>query len=224
MVRSIAIKPYVDTMLRPQVEGIGNVISLTTPAVFVANHSSHLDTPLIVGALPSRFGSRLAVGAAADYFFASRLTGATTALLFNAFPVRRGAAPEALSTAKCLLASGWSVLLYPEGTRSGDGNLGNFKTGAARLSLETGLPVLPIAVSGTQYVIPRGKRLPARAQRPLSVRFGPPMSPATGETPQILRNRMRENMQQLRGESGASSQPLGQVGGENQVVTDRMRE
>ncbi len=175
------LRPYVWACARPTVEGAEHLAVLTTPVVFVANHASHLDTPLIFGALPPPIASRLVVGAAADYFFHSPLTGAATALLFNAFPVQREARERTgrggrnravRGVARRLLDEGWHVLLYPEGTRSRDGRLGAFGTGAARLCLQTGAPTVPVALTGTHAVIPRGTRVPIRGAPPVSVRFG----------------------------------------------------
>lgn len=201
------LRPYVWACARPTVEGAEHLVALTVPAVFVANHASHLDTPLIFGALPPRVASRLVVGAAADYFFGSPLTGAATALLFNAFPVQRGAAPGGTGrggrnravrgAARRLLDEGWHVLLYPEGTRSRDGRLGAFGTGAARLCLQTGAPAVPVALTGTHAVLPCGTRAPVRGAPPVSVRFGRPIRAVPGERPPDLRDRMREGVRTL---------------------------
>jgi 1-acyl-sn-glycerol-3-phosphate acyltransferase len=196
--RHSLLKPYVWGCTRPRVEGREHLHPLNGPVVFVANHASHLDTPLILGALPSHIASRTAVGAAADYFFTSALAGATTALLFNAFPVQRGGPrPSGRSVAMSLLDEGWNVLLYPEGTRSHDGRLGAFKSGAARLCLEAGVPAVPVALSGTQAVIPRGTRFPVPGGGQVLVRFGPAMTPVADETCQALRDRMRQRISEL---------------------------
>jgi 1-acyl-sn-glycerol-3-phosphate acyltransferase len=187
------LKPYVWACARPRVEGRENLESLSGPAVFVANHASHLDTPLILGALPRPLASRLAVGAAADYFFTSTMTGMSTALLFNAFPVQRsGTRRRGRSVALSLLDEGWNVLLYPEGTRSLDGSLGAFKSGAARLCLEAGVPAVPVGLYGTHAVIPRGRRLPVRSRARVCVRFGQPIAAEAGETSHGLRDRMSD--------------------------------
>ncbi|MER5900210.1 lysophospholipid acyltransferase family protein [Streptomyces mirabilis] len=192
------LKPYVWACTRPRVEGRENLESLSGPAVFVANHASHLDTPLIFGALPRSLASRLAVGAAADYFFTSTMTGMSTALLFNAFPVQRsGTRRRGRSVALSLLDEGWNVLLYPEGTRSLDGSLGAFKSGAARLCLEAGVPAVPVGLYGTHAVIPRGRRLPVRSRARVCVRFGQPITPEAGETSHGLRDRMRRRVSEL---------------------------
>jgi 1-acyl-sn-glycerol-3-phosphate acyltransferase len=200
------LRPYVWACARPTVEGAEHLGTLSAPVVFVANHASHLDTPLIFGALPPHIASRLVVGAAADYFFASPLTGAATALLFNAFPVQRGVAGRTgregrnravRGTARRLLDEGWHVLLYPEGTRSPDGRLGEFGTGAARLCLQTGASAVPVALTGTHAVLPRGSRAPVRGAPPVSVRFGRPIRAAPGEEPPDFRDRMRDVVRTL---------------------------
>ena len=83
------------------------------------------------------------------------------------------AAEGALSSARRILEEGDLFGIYPEGTRSHDGRLYRGKTGVARLALETGVPVIPVAVVGTNVVAPPGKKF-GRMTRPL-VRFGKPL-------------------------------------------------
>lgn len=185
------LKPFVWTRNRPVVEGVEHVSGLRGPAVFVSNHASHMDTPLIMGALPRRISERLAVGAAADYFFASPAAGLTTALLFNAFPVDRyGTRRGRRGLASQLVDEGWSLLLYPEGTRTLDGWMNSFKLGAARLCLDAGVPAVPVAVRGTFAAMPRGKMLPDRHGPRICVRFGRPLEPFEGESTTEFRNRL----------------------------------
>ncbi|MGB8201740.1 MAG: lysophospholipid acyltransferase family protein, partial [Pseudonocardiaceae bacterium] len=127
------LKPVIWSQTRPVVHGQEYLDSVRGPAIFVANHSSHLDTPLVLGALPRRITENLAVGAAADYFFDSRAIAAATTLLFNAFPVERRGSRRGRSLAAELVDDGWSLLLYPEGSRTVDGWLTAFKLGAAQL-------------------------------------------------------------------------------------------
>jgi 1-acyl-sn-glycerol-3-phosphate acyltransferase len=167
------------------------------PVVFVANHSSHLDTPLILGSLPARFADRVAVGAAADYFFDTRWRAVTTALLFNAFPVERYGSRRLRSLASDLIDDGWSMLIYPEGTRSEDGWMNPFRVGAAYLCVTKGIPVVPIALCGSYAAMPRGRNWPKPGRPRITIRYGRPLYPVAGEKPGDFRRRMTEAVVRL---------------------------
>lgn len=169
------LKPVVWSQTRPTVHGQEYLDTVRGPAIFVANHSSHLDTPLILGALPMRITENLAVGAAADYFFDSRALAAATTLLFNAFPVERRATRRGRSLAAELVDEGWSLLLYPEGSRTVDGWLTAFKLGAAQLCAMKQVPAVPIALRGTFTAMPRGRRWPRPGRPRVTVRIGRPL-------------------------------------------------
>jgi 1-acyl-sn-glycerol-3-phosphate acyltransferase len=154
------------------------------PAVLVANHSSHIDTPLILRALPGRVRRRTAVAAAADYFSVRRRNAAVVSLAFNTVPVRReGGGSDDLAHVHELLASGWSLLMYPEGTRTGGGpeRGSRLRTGAAVLAARHGLPVVPVHLSGTKAAMPPGQVWPRRkaweARHPVRIAFGDPLRP-----------------------------------------------
>jgi 1-acyl-sn-glycerol-3-phosphate acyltransferase len=184
------LKPVVWSQTRPVVHGQEYLDGVRSPAIFVANHSSHLDTPLVLGSLPPRITKKLAVGAAADYFFDSRAIAAATTLLFNAFPVERRPSRRGRSLAADLVDDGWSVLLYPEGSRTVDGWLTAFKLGAAQLCAMKRVPAVPIALRGTFAAMPRGQRWP-RAGRPrVTVRIGRPLHIGADETVPEFRARM----------------------------------
>lgn len=169
------LKPVIWSQTRPVVHGQEYLDSVRGPAIFVANHSSHLDTPLVLGALPRRITENLAVGAAADYFFDSRAIAAATTLLFNAFPVERRGSRRGRSLAAELVEGGWSLLLYPEGSRTVDGWLTAFKLGAAQLCAMKGVPAVPIALRGTFAAMPRGRRWPRPGRPRVTVRIGRPL-------------------------------------------------
>src|SRR3712207_718673 len=117
------------------------------PLLLAANHRSFLD-PFVLGAMTKR----------PIYYVAKRelFEKRWQAWLLNAlgaFPVDRGASdPEMLETARQILARGDVVLMFPEGTRVRTGPLGEPKRGLALLALETGAPVVPLAVAGTEHV------------------------------------------------------------------------
>jgi 1-acyl-sn-glycerol-3-phosphate acyltransferase len=142
------------------------------PCVIVANHSSHADTAALIAALPAR--RRPVVAAAADYWFGGGLRPALCRALCGAFPVRRSGGGSAdLAAAAGLLTAGHDVIVFPEGTRSRDGQVGEFHRGAARLAAAAGVPLVPVGISGTRTLLPprSGGRL-RRAR--VTVRIGAP--------------------------------------------------
>jgi len=194
------LKPVAWSQTRPIVEGVEYLENLPAPAVFVANHSSHLDAPLIVSSLPRRFADRLAVGAAADYFFDARIRAAATVLFFNAFPVERHGSRRLRSLAVELLDDGWNLLLFPEGTRSEDGWMSAFKPGTAQLCVSKGVPVVPVALRGAYAAMPRGRNWPVPGRPRISVRYGRPLHPTPGEGFRELRIRMMRAVARLAAE------------------------
>ncbi|MEU1621210.1 lysophospholipid acyltransferase family protein [Streptomyces sp. NPDC005722] len=178
------------------------------PYVVVANHTSHLDTPLIMGALPRRLARHLAVGAAADYFFDVWWRRGLTALFFNAFPVdRTGTNPRRVS-ARSLLDRGVPLLIFPEGTRSRDGSLGSFKPGAAALASSTEVPVLAAAIVGAHTVHPCGSKWPKRGRLPVTVVFGDPLTALPGEGVGEFSERIRSAVVKLAEEHTAPGLPV----------------
>ncbi len=156
------------------VEGREHLQDLTLPALFVANHGSHLDTPSILRALPARIRRRTAVAAAADYFYRSRPAGFALSLALNAFPFsREGTVRASLSHCGKLVEDGWSLLIYPEGTRSCTGEMLPFKSGIGLLATELQIPIVPIAVEGTCAILPKGSRWPRPG--PVAVKIGTPI-------------------------------------------------
>jgi long-chain acyl-CoA synthetase len=157
-----------------RVDGLEHLTGVEPPVLLVANHTSHLDTPSVLRALPGRLRNRVAVAAAADYFFRTRVLRVATPLLLGGFPFSRaGAVRSSLDYCGELIDQGWSVFVYPEGTRSPTGELQAFRSGSGLLATELLVPVVPIAVVGTHALLPKGASRPRRG--PITVRFGPPM-------------------------------------------------
>ncbi len=178
LLRRLALFPLLRAFTGFRVEG-REQLQGEGPYIFVANHSSHLDAPLLLAALPLQLRLRLRVAAAADYFFTLRWKGFLVTTLLNAFPFeRRGpGCTESLQYAEQLLGSGCSVLLFPEGTRSLDGRLQPFKRGAGKLALATGACVVPAWIDGAYAALPKGARFPRRQHVTISfgasLRFAP---------------------------------------------------
>jgi 1-acyl-sn-glycerol-3-phosphate acyltransferase len=159
-----------------RVYGIGELPA--GPCVIVANHQSHADTAALIGALPAR--RQPAVAAAADYWFNGGLRAWICRALCAAFPVRRkGGGSADLAAAGWLLATGHDVIVYPEGSRSRDGQTADFHRGPARLAAFVGVPLVPVAISGTGTLLPPGGagRRPRRAM--VRVLIGAPVRVAT---------------------------------------------
>lgn len=194
------LKPVVWSVVSVTVRGVERLAGLGRSFVVVANHSSHLDAPLIMGALPRRHARYLAAGAAADYFFDVWWRRGLTALFFNAFPVdRSGANPRSVS-ARTLLERGVPLLVFPEGTRSRDGSIGSFKSGAAALASATRSPCLPVAIIGASIAHPRGSSWPKPGRLPVGVVFGSPMSARDDESPAEFMARVRAEIVRLHDE------------------------
>jgi len=171
LLRWIVLFPPLWALTRPSIYG-GEQFTGNGPYIFAANHTSHLDTPLLLAALPLRLRLRLRAAAAADYFFTSWWKGPVVKLLFNAFSFeRRGLA--GISRAQRLLKDGYSVLLFPEGTRSKDGQLQPFKCGIGRLALAMHVYVVPVWIEGAHAALPKGACLAHPHQ--VQIRFGAPL-------------------------------------------------
>ncbi|HXF57567.1 MAG TPA: lysophospholipid acyltransferase family protein [Actinomycetota bacterium] len=203
-VQRFVLRPLVWTETEPRVEGLDHLEGLRPPVMFVANHASHLDAPLVLCSLPRRWRERTATAAAADYFFDVLWRAAATALVFNAFPIERKGARRGTGTARRLIEERWNLLVFPEGTRSRDGWLQRFRLGPARLAVEYRLPVVPVAIRGAYAAMPRGRGWPRPGRLPVSVRYGPPLHPEEGEDARGLNARLLRALERLWDEDATS--------------------
>jgi len=169
------VAPLGRLVYRPRVEGKANVPK-TGPVIFASNHLSFIDSVAIPVAAPRPVHFL----AKSSYFEGTGFSGWLTREFFlaiGAVPVQRGAgqaALDALDQQRKLLLEGNAVALYPEGTRSLDGRLYKGRTGVAFLALETGAPVVPVGLIGTDRVMPVGAKFPSFRER-VTVRFGKPL-------------------------------------------------
>lgn len=170
----IFMGPLLALLGRPKVEGLEHVPA-NGAAILASNHLAVADSfylPLVVR-------RRITFLAKSEYFAGTGLKGWFKRWFFTVagqVPIDRtdaDAAQAALLTAERLLGQGKLLGMYPEGTRSPDGRLYKGKTGLARLALETGVPVIPVAMVGTDVVNPPGSTMWRFGQ--VKVRFGPPM-------------------------------------------------
>lgn len=166
--------PLLTLLGRPKVEGLENVPA-NCAVILASNHLAVADSfylPLVVN-------RRITFLAKAEYFTGTGIKGWFTRWFYTVagqVPIDRtdaDSAQSALTTAQRILGQGKLLGMYPEGTRSPDGRLYKGKTGLARLALETQVPVIPVAMIGTDVVNPPGSKM-WRFGR-VTVKFGAPM-------------------------------------------------
>lgn len=161
VLQRVVLFPVVGFLSPVTVRGKDGIKRLRGPVIIAANHVSHLDTPVILKALPSQIRRRLAVVAAKDYFYSGRIRGAVVSLALAAVPFdRHGDSRGSLEACETLIGEGWSLLVFPEGTRSQTGSLGRVRRGVAVMSVRTRTPVLPVYVHGLTDVLPKGSVAP----------------------------------------------------------------
>ncbi|HUR51062.1 MAG TPA: lysophospholipid acyltransferase family protein [Mycobacteriales bacterium] len=168
------LTPILRTLFRPWVEG-GENVPAEGAAILASNHLSFSDSIFLPLVVPRR----ITFLAKADYFTGTGVKGKLSKAFFagvGQVPIDRsgGAASErALLTGKRILADGNLLGLYPEGTRSPDGRLYRGKTGVARMAIEAGVPVIPVAMVNTDVVQPTGKVIPRLGR--VGVKVGKPL-------------------------------------------------
>ena len=169
------IRPAVAIVASPTISGLDRLQGLRAPVIFVANHASHLDTPLLLCSVPERFRRRLVVAGAADYFFDRRVKAMVSALALGAVPIdRTSVSRRSLHDLEELIADGWSAIIFPEGGRTPDGWGREFKAGAAYVATRSAVPVVPVHVEGSRRVWRKGGRLRLATT---AVTFGAPLQP-----------------------------------------------
>jgi len=166
--------PIMATVFRPRITGLEHV-PREGAAIIVCNHLSFVDSIFLPLAIPRQ----MTFLAKSDYFTGRGIRGAIVKWFMTSagqLPIDRsgGKASEAsLNTGLAVLAEGRVLGIYPEGTRSPDGRMYRGRTGVARMVLEAHVPVIPVAVRGTDEVMPLGAKLP-KVKR-VSVTVGEPM-------------------------------------------------
>jgi 1-acyl-sn-glycerol-3-phosphate acyltransferase len=167
----VAIGPAVKLVIRPQAEGTENVPA-DGRAILASNHLSAADWIF----MPLSLKRRVTFLAKAEYFTGKGLKGWAQRVFFagsGQVPIDRtnaSAAEDAIQTGIRILRGGNLLGIYPEGTRSPDGRLYRGKTGVARMALETGAPVVPVAMTYRFKRLPFGRKLVQ-----VRVKFGKPL-------------------------------------------------
>jgi long-chain acyl-CoA synthetase len=175
--------PLFRSFVTLEVRGIDELKKLTGPVFFVANHLSYLDQPAIMFALPPKIRAITATAAWEEFFFGEyhginrilrRLSYEYGTLLFNLFPLPQSQGfSGSLEYMGRLADAGVNILIFPEGGHSRDGKMLPFQLGLGIMVKELGIPVVPIKISGTDYVLPHEAHIPKRGK--VTVTFGEPL-------------------------------------------------
>ncbi len=204
------ILPLARAFARIRVEGREHLERLKEPVVFASNHQSHMDTPVILAAMPGRVRARVAVAMAKEFFKAhffpeghttrQRLTNSLNyylaAFFFNAFPLpqREAGARQTLRYIGELLGDGFSVLIFPEGRRTDAGEIHPFRPGIGMIGSRLDVPVVPVRLEGVERVLHQKAKMASRGR--VRVAFGPPLT-LRGDDYEALARQVEEAVRAL---------------------------
>ena len=202
----IVAGPFLHTIWRPAVTGADN-IPASGGAILAANHLSVIDSDF----LPLMVDRPVTFSAKAEYFTASgpaaRLWAAYLKATNQLQMDRDGprAAQETLEAALALLLEGGLFGIYPEGTRSPDGRLYRGRPGVGWLALKSGLPVIPVALSGTRHVLPPGHVVPRPGRIGVTIGKPVPIAPELASEPpgkarRLIADQVMAAIQELSGQ------------------------
>jgi long-chain acyl-CoA synthetase len=193
-----------------RVEGREHLQNLRGPVIFAANHQSHMDTPVLMAALPARLRYRVAPAMAKEFFKAhffpaeyGRLAWLTSSLnyylaslFFNAFPLpqREAGARQTLRYIGEVIEDGFSVLIFPEGKRTDTGEIDRFRPGIGMIASRLNVPVVPVRFEGLDRVLHHTWRMAAPGR--VRVAFGPPLH-LTGEDYESLAKQVEDAVRRL---------------------------
>jgi 1-acyl-sn-glycerol-3-phosphate acyltransferase len=213
MVMDNIARPVARVLAPATVRGLEHLRHVEGPIIFAANHSSHVDTPLLLTNLPLEFRHHTVVAAASDYFFDRTWKSVLWSFSLAAIPFeRRKVNRKSVDTLAGLIEDGWNLVIFPEGGRSPDGWTQPFSGVAAYLARRTGSPVVPVYLHGTRHVLPKTPDDEGRApggsgsesqrggrlrRSPISVLFGAPLTPDEGENANRFSGRVEASVATL---------------------------
>ncbi len=192
----LIIFPFVRVMARPRVRGNGRLRNLKPPVLFVSNHLSMVDHALILWALPGRFHRHMSIamdgellrelrhppqGASWFIRLRDRVKYLLVAFFFNVFAMpQKGGFRRSFGFAGEMVDGGYSVLVFPEGRRSPNGQMHSFRAGTGLLAQQLQVPVVPIRIDGIYELRQQGKHFaPADA---ITINIGTPVSFSAEQT------------------------------------------
>lgn len=175
VVRSILLlifgKLIISHLCGVKVKKIEKNEDIEMPVIYIANHESHLDAPLILSGLSIKERANVAVAAAKDHFFKNWIQFFTISSTVNIFPISRsGYCRNNFRIMSELISNGKSILIFPEGTRSRNGEMNSFKKGVAKIIKDLNVPVVPVKIENTFKLLPYNKKIPAKGK--VNLKFG----------------------------------------------------
>ncbi|MDA8081815.1 MAG: lysophospholipid acyltransferase family protein [Actinomycetota bacterium] len=189
-------RPLIKTLIPPTVYGEDRIKDAPVPAIFAANHSSHLDTPLLASHIPIKYRHKTVIGAGADYFFDRTWKAALWSGLAGAIPIERNRVNRrSAELAESLLNDGWSLIIFPEGGRTPDGFAQTFKAAIFQLAKKANVPVIPVYIKGTYDAL--GKNSRTFRPGPTAINFGFPLYLGESENIRVFTQRIQRAVDQL---------------------------
>ena len=208
-IQRVGFFPWLAWLCDVHVEGLENLENLVGPVIFMPNHRSYLDGPLLVQAIPRRFRVRLAIAAAYDPLYERFPKIAPLAdLAFNTYPfgtkLTENIKPS-LEYTGSLLDDDWNILVFPEGGMNrSDQPMTPLRGGTGILAVEMQVPVVPVIIDGTERILPPDMLMPRRRGR-IDIRFGKPIALAPSVPYGEATRRIEQAMGELLGSSTAQS-------------------
>jgi long-chain acyl-CoA synthetase len=210
VLQATLVLPLTRHFARITVHGSEHLRDLAGPVVFASNHQSHMDTPVILAALPPGLRRTVAPAMVKEFFRAHFHPAETTlrerwkastlyvlaALAFNAFPLpqREAGARDTLRYIGRLTSTGYSILIFPEGARGETGTLKVFRPGVAMIGSRLGLPVVPVRLEGVDRVLHPSWKMARRG--PVAVHFGAPVI-FQGDDYEAMAGQLRDSVRDL---------------------------
>jgi len=207
-------EPYQDFILLPavrhycriRVEGLENVSHLTEPVLFIANHQSYFDAPVILDSLPRDLRKRMAIATWREFFdrenpsFKLRLwlgfAFYASALGLNIFLFsQQEGVRKSMEHTGWLLDKGMGVIFFPEGMRTHTGKMGPFREGIGMMVASMDVPVVPVGIQGLYEIYPYNKPLPVKKDEVIC-RFGKPIR-FNGESQEKIIQRLETEVKKL---------------------------
>ena len=201
LVYHLFLLPLSRIMCSPRVYGLERLSRLSGPALLISNHVTDVDGPLILSALPFRWRLRVAIAMDGEllrkWSHNSKLKYALGAALFNVFSLpRQSGFRKSFAYAGEAVDCGWSIMIFPEGHETRDGEIQSFKAGIGLLASQLNVPVIPIRLDGL-FELKQRRQFFVRPGT-VSVTFGDPVQFSAGQTAEEITRELEARVRNLR--------------------------